>query len=172
MSIRRKDEIMAEPTELKVAERVAMFSATNALLQALHYSTSRAKAEAAVYYIGQHAVALMKLTVEREHVVLYQKKAGGGFDFHGFAPNPPEPDIAAECAAAASSAYRQARADFPAASEYTERDAEMFARGAWAYRAAVTPGTQPWFRLEVYERSHQLEQARRTLGIRAPGEPR
>lgn len=137
---------MAEKTELEIAEEVAKLSASNALVQAL-YSTSRTNADVAVHYISQHAIALMKLAAEREHVVLKQT-ASGGLGFVGFAPNASKP-------------------------KYSERDAAMFARGMQMQYVASHPSIVPlWEQISVVERNDWTRRAHHFLGVPFPGEPR
>lgn len=135
---------MVEKTELETTADIAAKSASNALKQAL-CSMSPSNIDIAVYYIGQHAIALMKLAAEREHVVMRQKQ-GGDFEFKGFAPNAPE---------------------------YTERDVEMFARGMqMQYALSQLRSSSPsWERMSALERSEWTRRAYHSLGMRPPGEP-
>lgn len=169
-------------TALETTADLAAKYAAHTLRQMLYVAASDDNIDAAVEAIGQHAIALMKLTIEREHVVMRQR-ASGRLDFGGFAPNTPKPGAPEPelTATAGSAAYRQAVGSVPqfepvprGTPEYTERDVEMFARGLHCQDYFRGNSKRVWLELSIDERGDVLGIARRALGPRTgvPGEPR
>lgn len=64
-------------TALETTADLAAKYAAHTLRQMLYVAASDDNIDAAVEAIGQHATALMKLTIEREHVVMRQRASGG-----------------------------------------------------------------------------------------------
>lgn len=164
-------------TALETTADLAAKYAAHTLRQMLHVAASDDNIDAAVEAIGQHAIALMKLTIEREHVVMRQR-ASGMLDFKGFAPNVPEPELTATLAEATRKGYAQAIKDpyrvGDNGTRYTEREVEMFARGLHCQDYFRGNSKRTWLELSIDERGDVLSIARRALGLRtdAPGEPR
>lgn len=151
---------MAEKTELEIVAVNAALAADTALRELLstpadskNYTNNL---KAAIHYIGQHAIALMKLAAEREHAALQRIVVEGRpaqspnwVDRRSYQQQSPQP-------------------------EYTEREIEMYARGRHAERyMTLASETRPWSDLSEAARKWRCDAAAKLLNPTAhPGEPR
>lgn len=154
---------MVEKTELEKAADNARDLARNILYNALldlkEGNSFTGGIERAIDCIGQHAIALMKLTAEREHTAA--QHAVVDYDEERLAQSPNWVD---------RRSYQQ-QSPKP---EYTEREIEMYARGRHAERY-MTSATElrPWSELSEDEKKERCGNAATLLNhVRRPGEPR